>query len=90
MGAATPPTNKDAEYLGRLQDYFADNRRILSMSRIAEVMGFASKAASKRLMERLEVAGCIQRTPDDDAWIPSNRFFERTLADSAVRAARRT
>lgn len=81
-----PPINKDDEYLGKLRDYFADSRRIPSMQRIAELMGFASKTASRRLMERLESAGFIERTPDDDAWIPSNRFFERTLADTAVRA----
>lgn len=80
------PTNKDQAYLGKLQDYFADSRRIPSMQRIAELMGFASKTASRRLLERLEAASFVQRTPDDDAWIPGNRFFERTLADSAVRA----
>lgn len=81
-----PPPNKDAEYLDQLRDYFADSRRIPSLQRIAELLGFASKTASRRLMERLESAGFIERTPDDDAWIPSNRFFERTLADTAVRA----
>ena len=81
-----PPLNKDEEYLGKLRDYFADSRRIPSLQRIAELMGFASKTASRRLMERFESAGFIERTPDDDAWIPSNRFFERTLADTAVRA----
>ena len=78
--------NNDAEHLGRLRDYYAENRRIPSFQRIAELMGFASKAASSKLLERLESAGFVQRTPDDDAWIPANRFFERTLADTAVRA----
>ena len=81
---ATP--NRDPEYLDRLRDYYAENRRIPTFQRIAELMGFASKAASSKLLERLELAGFIERTPDDDAWIPSNRFFERTLADTAVRA----
>ena len=79
-------SNKDPEYLDRLRDYYAENRRIPTFQRIAELMGFASKAASSKLLERLESAGFVQRTPDDDAWIPSNRFFERTLADTAVRA----
>ena len=78
--------NNDAEHLDRLRDYYAENRRIPSFKRIADLMGFASKAASSKLLERLESAGFVQRTPDDDAWIPSNRFFERTLADIAVRA----
>ena len=78
--------NKDAEYLGRLRDYYAANRRIPSFQRIAELMGFASRAASSKLLERLEAAGFVERTPDDDAWIPSARFFERTLVSASIRA----
>lgn len=85
---AMPPTNlqKDLGYLGRLRDYYAENRRIPSFQRIAELMGFASKTASKRLLERLEAAGFVERAPDDDAWVPALRFFERPLAETAVRA----
>ena len=50
------------------------------------MLGFASKAASGKLLERLADAGFVVRTPDDDAWMPSTRFFERPLAESAVRA----
>ena len=81
---ATP--NSDPEHLARLQDYFADNRRIPSYQRICELLGFASKAAAKKLLERLEVAGFVDRTPDDDAWMPATRFFERRLASVPVRA----
>ena len=81
-----PTPNKDSEHLNRLRDYYSDNRRIPSFQRIAELMGFASKAASSKLLERLEAAGFVERTPDDDAWIPSRRFFERPLAETAVRA----
>lgn len=80
------PPNKDLDYLGRLRDYFADNRRIPSLQRIAELMTFASKTASRRLLERLAQAGYVQRTPDDDAWIPAARFFERPLVNATVRA----
>lgn len=79
-------TQRDADYLGRLRDYYAENRRIPSFKRIAELMGFASKAASSKLLERLEAAGFVERTPDDDAWMPSRRFFERALAETHVRA----
>ena len=79
-------TNKDAEYLDRLRDYYAANRRIPSMQRIAELMAFASKTASRKLLERLASAGFVQRTPDEDAWIPAGRFFERPLAGDVVRA----
>jgi len=81
-----PTPNKDPEHLERLRDYYAENRRIPSFQRIAGLMGFASKAASSKLLERLEAAGFVERTPDDDAWIPSTRFFERPLMDVAVRA----
>lgn len=78
--------NKDAEYLGRLRDYYVANRRIPSFQRIAELMGFASRAASSKLLERLEAAGFVERTPNDDAWIPSSRFFERPLVSASIRA----
>ena len=81
-----PTPNKDTEHLDRLRDYYADNRRIPSFQRIAALLGFASKAASSKLMERLASAGFVERTTDDDAWIPSTRFFERSLMTVAVRA----
>jgi repressor LexA len=78
--------NKDDAYLDRLRDYYAENRRIPSMQRIAELMRFASKTASRKLLERLAAGGFVERAPDDDAWIPAGRFFERPLADGSVRA----
>ena len=84
MALADP--QRDAEYLGHLRDYYQDARRIPSFARIAELMGFASKTAAKKLLQRLEGAGFVERTPDDDAWMPTGRFFERPLADTAVRA----
>jgi repressor LexA len=50
------------------------------------LIGFASKTAAKKLLERLERAGFVERTPDNDAWMPTPRFFERPLAEMAVRA----
>lgn len=83
---SAPDPQRDTDYLDRLRDYYAENRRIPSFARIAELMGFASKAAVSRLMERLSSAGFVERTPDDDAWMPTERFFERRLADITVRA----
>ena len=77
---------RDTDYLGRLRDYYADARRIPSLQRIAALMGFASKTAAKKLLARLELAGFVERTPDDDAWMPARRFFERALAGMSVRA----
>jgi len=83
-----PPADnrRDEEYLDRLRDYYAEARRIPSFQRICELMGFASKTAAKKLLQRFESAGFVERTPDDDAWMPTSRFFERRLADVAVRA----
>lgn len=84
MPAANP--ERDNDYLDRLRDYYAENRRIPSFQRIAALMGFASKAAASKLVDRLAAAGFVERTPDDDAWVPTVRFFERPLAEVAVRA----
>jgi repressor LexA len=83
-----PPSDitRDTEYLDRLRDYYADARRIPTQQRICELIGFSSKTAAKKLLERLEKAGFVERTPDDDAWMPTVHFFERHLADTAVRA----
>jgi SOS-response transcriptional repressor LexA len=80
-----PTPNRDAEHLAKLRDYYAEVRRIPSQQRIAELVGF-SKAAARKLLERLEVQGFLDRTPDDDAWVPAKRFFERPLADASVPA----
>ena len=77
---------RDTDYLGRLRDYYQDARRIPSQQRVCELMGFASKTAARKLLQRLEAAGFLERTPDDDAWMPSKRFFERPLAGTTVRA----
>ncbi|MDP3032882.1 MAG: S24 family peptidase [Rhodocyclaceae bacterium] len=82
----TADTARDSDYLGRLRDYYVEAKRIPSHQRIAALMGFASKTAAKKLLARLESAGFLERTPDDDAWMPAVRFFERPLADVAVRA----
>ena len=80
--------SKDADYLNRLRDYYAANRRIPSWQRIAELMGFASRTASRKLLQRLEAEGFVERTADDEGWIPSGRFFERPLIGVSVRAGR--
>jgi SOS-response transcriptional repressor LexA len=84
MLAAQP--GRDADYLNRLRDYYSENLRIPSLQRIAQLMGFASKAAASKLLARLHDARYLERTAEDDAWIPAERFFERPLADIAVRA----
>ena len=80
-----PTPNRDNEHLAKLRDYYADARRIPSQQRIAALIGF-SKAAARKFLERLETQGFLARTPDDDAWMPAKRFFERPLADATVPA----
>jgi len=49
------------------------------------VFGIASKSWVKAILDRLEKAGFVERTPDG-MWIPSRQFFARPFAESAVQA----
>lgn len=81
-----PAPNRDPEHLDRLRDYYAEHRHIPSYDRIAGLIGSDSKGTTSLLMKRLEQAGFVERSQDDNAWIPTARFFERPLAEVAVRA----
>jgi repressor LexA len=76
---------KDLDYLGRMQDYYADNRCLPSYARLMTLLGFASKSAVSKLLTRLQLQGLLTRTPDGD-WVPSDRFFERSLSSQPVPA----
>jgi len=80
-----PTPNRDPEHLAKLRDFYAESRRIPSNPRIGELIG-TSKASARKLMERLEKLGFVERTPDDDAWIPARRFFEHALTEDTVHA----
>ncbi|AKH39491.1 repressor [Nitrosomonas communis] len=77
--------NKDHEYLARLQAYYAEHRVIPSYAHLMEILGFASKSAIKKVLERLEAAGMLERTPYGD-WAPTDLFFERAIANHPVPA----
>lgn len=82
----TPDFNpKDAEYLAKLQDYYADWKNIPSYAKLCDVFGIASKSWVKAVLTRLSAASFIERTPDG-AWIPTRSFFARPLAESSVQA----
>ena len=70
----------DAGHLATLQNYYAENRVLPSYARLMGLLGFASKSAIKKVLERLEAAGMLDRTADGD-WAPTDRFFERAIAD---------
>ena len=75
----------DTEHLATLQNYYAENRVLPSYARLMGLLGFASKSAIKKVLERLEAAGLLQRSEDGD-WAPTERFFERAFADLPVAA----
>lgn len=76
---------KDAEYLSKLQDYYANWKSIPSYASLCGVFGIASKSWVKAILTRLSEAGFIERTPDG-VWVPMRQFFARPLAESAVPA----
>ena len=77
--------NHDSEHLAALQDYYALHRLIPSYSAISALLGFRAKNAAAALVRRLEEAGYLRRTPDKRL-TPTERFFERPRAITAVRA----
>ena len=83
---STPQYNpKDAEYLAKLQDYYAEWKSIPSYASLCEVFGIASRSWVKAILDRLGKAGFIERTPDG-MWIPTSQFFARSFAESSVQA----
>ena len=84
MGAVKKAIN-DHEHLATLQSYYAEHRVLPSYARLMSLLGFASKSAVKKVLERLEGMGMLDRTPDGD-WAPSERFFDRAIATQPVPA----
>lgn len=76
---------RDAEYLAKLQDYYANWKSIPSYAKLCEVFGIASKSWVKAILDRLERANLLERTPDG-VWVPTRQFFARPLAESSVQA----
>jgi repressor LexA len=76
---------RDIEYLGKLQDYYADWKSIPSYAKLCEVFGITSKSWVKAILDRLCLAGLLERTPDG-MWIPTREFFARPLTESSVQA----
>lgn len=74
----------DTDYLGRLQDYYAEHGVLPPYSTIMTLMGYKSKAPVAALIARLRLLGYLESTPQKRLK-PGRRFFERTVFDS-VRA----
>ena len=75
----------DIDYLGKLQDYYADHKTLPSFALIAQLLGFKSKNAVTVLVARLKLQGYLDSAPDKRLK-PGKRFFERVLAESTVQA----
>ena len=74
----------DAQYLAKLQDYYAKHRMLPSYSGIGALVGLSSKASVAEMAMRLKVEGFLDSAPDRRLK-PGKRFFEREVAES-VRA----
>ncbi|MDD4912443.1 MAG: S24 family peptidase [Sideroxydans sp.] len=85
MTDINPQNARDAEYLAKLQDYYANWKSIPSYAALCDVFGIASKSWVKAILDRLGEAGYLERTPDG-MWIPTSNFFARSIADSSVPA----
>jgi len=75
----------DHEHLATLQSYYAEHRVLPSYARLMSLLGFASKSAVKKVLERLEGMDMLERTPDG-ALRASERFFDRAIATQPVPA----
>ena len=73
--------NRDAEYLGKLRDYYAEHRVLPSYSAVAALLGLRSTSAVAALVKRGREAGFLARAPDGRLQ-PGPRFFERTILPS--------
>ena len=69
----------DIDYLGKLQDYYADQKILPSYAAIAQLLGFKSKNAVTALVARLKLLNFIE-SASDGRLKPGRRFFDRVLA----------
>src|SRR3954465_1260204 len=77
--------SRDAEFLDKLQDYYADHRVIPSYSVLATLWGISAKSWVSQCVKRFEEAGYLDWTPDKQLK-PGARFFERRLSHDTVQA----
>lgn len=71
----------DTEYLGKLQDYYAQHNVLPPYSTIMELIGYKSKSPVAALITRLRLLGFLEFTAEKRLK-PGKRFFERTVFDS--------
>lgn len=77
--------DKDRNYFGQLQDYFASHRSLPSYSHMQKMFGLGSKETVSKFVSRMKLQGFLDNAPDKKL-IPGRRFFERSLSNSTVQA----
>ncbi len=78
--------SRDAAYLAKLQDYYAEQGVFPPYSGIGRLLGLRSKSSVAACLGRLREAGYLDTT-ESRRLKPGERFFERPLR-AAVRAGR--
>ncbi|MCI0401428.1 MAG: LexA family transcriptional regulator, partial [Gammaproteobacteria bacterium] len=77
--------NNDPAYLNALRDYYAENRVFPSYAQLARLLGFRSKNAAVRLVQRLNRRGFLRRTGENRI-APTEDFLARPIAQEKVAA----
>lgn len=80
-----PKQTDDQIYLARLQEYYARWRSLPAYGPLRSVLQLSSRDGVAKVLERLRIAGYLERTPAK-RWTPTERFFERGLGTAAVPA----
>jgi len=78
------PAVSDADYLQKLQDYYARNQVLPSYAAIGRLIGLKSTSSVSAFLGRLKAEGYVETTAR--RLRPSSRFFERPLMQSKVSA----
>ena len=74
----------DADYLDKLQDYYAQNQVLPSYAAIGKLIGLKSTSSVSAFLDRLKAAGYVETMAR--RLKPGQRFFERPLMQSRVAA----
>lgn len=76
--------SSDAEYLAKLQDYYARHQVFPSYASIGKLVGLRSTSSVSAFLDRLKNEGYIEAK--DRRLRPGKLFFERPLMQSRVAA----
>jgi repressor LexA len=74
------PRSNLTEYIGALQDYFAEHQVVPSITELSSLWRIAGRSWTHRIVQRLKEAGYLEESPGRRLK-PGPRFFERSVAD---------